>query len=214
VGTAQAALTKSHYRERGPPLQTNHRMNIDYVIQRILLRATCQLAQGARLGRTARIRNIAGDSKKITIGKDSIVQGELAVFAHGGNIQLGDWCYVGEQARIWSASSIAIGDRVLIAHAVNIFDNLTHPIRAAERHAQFREIAKSGHPRDISLGERPVRIKHDAWIGAGAFVLRGVTVGTGAIVAAGAVVTKDVPPYCLAAGNPASIVRELTAEER
>jgi acetyltransferase-like isoleucine patch superfamily enzyme len=103
---------------------------------------------------------------------------------------------------------------VLIAHAVNIFDSLTHPVKASERHAQFKEIAKAGHPRDISLGERPVRIQDDAWIGAGAFVLRGVTIGTGAIVAAGTVVTKDIAPYCLAAGNPATVVRELTAEER
>ena len=103
------------------------------------------------------------------------------MFAHGGYIDLGDWCYVGEQARIWSAGSITIGDRVLIAHAVNIFDNLTHPIRAADRHAQFTKIANEGHPRDISLGERPVKIGDDAWIGAGAFVLRGVTVGTGAM---------------------------------
>jgi acetyltransferase-like isoleucine patch superfamily enzyme len=180
-------------------------MNLDYLIQRVLLRATCQLAPGARLSRTARIRNIAGDSKRIVIGRDSIILGE---------IQLGDWCYVGEQSRIWSAGSIVIGNRVLIAHAVNIFDNLTHPIRATERHAQFKEIAKAGHPREISLGERPVRIEDDAWIGAGAFVLRGVTIGTGAIVAAGAVVTKDIAPYCLAAGNPATVVRELTAEER
>ena len=189
-------------------------MNLDYIVQRLLRRATCQLGQGAKLGRMARIRNIAGDSKRITIGKHSIIQGELAVFAHGGYIDMGDWCYVGEQTRIWSAGSITIGDRVLIAHAVNIFDNLTHPIRAADRHAQFTKIAKEGHPRDISLGERPVKISDDAWIGAGAFVLRGVTVGTGAIVAAGSVVTKDVAPYCLAAGNPASIVRELNLEER
>ena len=189
-------------------------MNLDYVLQRILRRATCQLAPGARLSRTARIRNIAGDNQRIRIGSESIIQGELAVFAHGGDIQIGEWCFVGEQARIWSAGSITIGNRVLIAHAVNVFDNLTHPIRAADRYAQFRQIAKSGHPRDISLGERPVRIEDDAWIGAGAFVLRGVTVGNGAIVAAGAVVTKDIPAYCMAAGNPARIVRELSAEER
>ena len=189
-------------------------MNVDYLIQRLLFRATCQLAPGARLSRTARIRNIAGDSKRITIGRDSIVQGELAVFAHGGRIELGDWCYVGEQSRIWSAGSIVIGNRVLIAHSVNVFDNLTHPIKAAERHAQFREIAKAGHPRAISLGERPIRIEDDAWIGAGAFVLRGVTIGTGAIVAAGAVVTKDIAPYCLVAGNPATFMRELSGEER
>ena len=180
-------------------------MNLDYLLQRLLRRATCQLAPGAILSRTARIRNIAGDKQKIRIGGESII--------HGGDIQIGEWCFVGEQARIWSAGSITIGDRVLIAHAVNVFDNLTHPIRAADRYAQFRQIAKSGHPRDISLGERPVRIEDDAWIGAGAFVLRGVTVGNGAIVAAGAVVTKDIPAYCMAAGNPARIVRELSAEE-
>jgi acetyltransferase-like isoleucine patch superfamily enzyme len=191
-----------------------NQMNLDYLIQRLLFRATCQLAQGAKLSHTARIRNIAGDNKKICIGSDSIIQGELTVFAHGGQIQIGKWCFVGPETRIWSASSIAIGDRVLIAHAVNIFDNLTHPIRATERHAQFRQIAKSGHPRNISLGEQPVRIEDDAWIGAGAFVLRGVTIGSGAIVAAGAVVTKDIPAYCLAAGNPAKIVRELSCEER
>jgi acetyltransferase-like isoleucine patch superfamily enzyme len=189
-------------------------MNFDYLLQRLLFRATCQLAPGAKLTRTARIRNIAGDSKRIVIGRDSIIQGELAVFAHGGQIQLGDWCYLGEQARIWSAGSIIVGNRVLIAHAVNIFDNLTHPIRASDRHAQFREIAKAGHPRDISLGERPVRIEDDAWIGAGAFVLRGVTIGAGAIIAAGAVVTKDIAPYCLVAGNPANVVRQLGEEER
>jgi acetyltransferase-like isoleucine patch superfamily enzyme len=193
---------------------TAKQMNLDYLIQRLMLRATCQLAQGAKLSRTARIRNIAGDSQRICIGSESIIQGELTVFAHGGQIQIGEWCFVGQQTRIWSASSIAIGDRVLIAHAVNIFDNLTHPIRAAERHAQFRQIAKYGHPDDISLGEQPVMIEDDAWIGAGAFVLRGVTIGRGAIVAAGAVVTKDIPAYCLAAGNPAKIVRELSSEER
>lgn len=189
-------------------------MNLDYLVQRLLGRATCQLSPGARLSAKARIRNIAGESSRIFIGSDSIVQGELLVFAQGGSIRLGEWCYIGEQTRIWSAASISIGSRVLIGHNANVFDNLTHPISATERHAQFRRIAKVGHPREISLGERPVSIEDDAWIGAGAFVLRGVTVGTGAIIAAGAVVTKDIPPHSLAAGNPARVLRELSAEER
>lgn len=189
-------------------------MNLDYWAQRLLRRATCDLDVGARLTSKARVRNIAGDSSRIIIGRGSIVQGELLTFAHGGRIGLGQWCYVGEHSRIWSAAEIVIGDRVLIAHSVNIFDNLTHPIRAAERHVQFKQIAQSGHPRDLTLGEKPVRIEDDAWIGAGSFVLRGVTVGRGAIVAAGAVVTNDVPAFCIAAGNPASIVRELSTDER
>jgi acetyltransferase-like isoleucine patch superfamily enzyme len=189
-------------------------MNIDYLIQRLMGRATCELAQGSRLSRSARVRNISGDTKKISVGKHCHIQGELLVFAHGGKIAIGDWCYVGEGTRIWSAASIVLGDRVLISHSVNIFDNLTHPINAAKRHAQVEQILTRGHPRELALGEQPVTIHDDAWVGAGAFVLRGVTLGQGAIVAAGAVVTKDVPPFSIAAGNPAVIVRELSPDER
>jgi len=189
-------------------------MNIDYLIQRILGRGTCRLREGARLGMSARIRNVRGDADRIVVGRQTLVLGELLTFAHGGEIRIGDWCYVGEGTRIWSAGSILIGDRVLISHSANIFDNLTHPIRAAARHDQFRQIMTLGHPAEISLDESPVRICHDAWIGAGAMVLRGVTVGEGGIVAAGAVVTKDVPPYTIVAGNPAIVVRELSGDER
>jgi acetyltransferase-like isoleucine patch superfamily enzyme len=101
---------------------------------------------------------------------------------------------------------------VLISHSANIFDSLTHPLDARARHEQVREIFMNGHPRKISLDESPVRICDDAWIGAGAMVMRGVTVGEGSVVAAGAVVTKDVPPLTIVAGNPASIIRELTAD--
>jgi acetyltransferase-like isoleucine patch superfamily enzyme len=189
-------------------------MNLDFLVQRLMGRATCQLAQSAKLSRTARIRNISGDSAKIAVGKYSHIQGELLVFPHGGRIAIGDWCYIGEGSRIWSAASVVMGDRVLVAHSVNIFDNLTHPMRAAERHEQVKHILTQGHPRELSLGEQPVTIHDDAWIGAGAFVLRGVTVGQGAIVAAGSVVTKDVPPLSIAAGNPAVVVRELLPDER
>jgi acetyltransferase-like isoleucine patch superfamily enzyme len=191
-----------------------HHVNIDYLVQRLIGRATCRLEPNAKLSRTARIRNVFGDSERIVVGKHTLVQGELMVFAHGGRLVIGEWCYVGESSRIWSATSITIGDRVLISHSVNIFDSLTHPIRAAERHEQARQILTQGHPRKISLDESPVKICDDAWIGAGAIVLRGVTVGQGGVVAAGAVVTKDVLPYSIVAGNPAVLVRELSPDER
>lgn len=164
--------------------------------------------------RTARIRNARGDSDRIVIRDSSIIRGELMTFAHGGEIRIGEWCYVGEGTRIWSAASIEIGNRVLISHSANVFDSLTHPLRAAERHKQVQQIFTRGHPNDISLDERPVKICDDAWIGAGAMVLRGVTVGQGAIVAAGAVVTRDVAAFSIVAGNPAVLVRELGPDER
>lgn len=188
--------------------------NADYLMQRLSGRATCRLAAGAVLGAGARIRNILGDSGKIVVGAQSRVLGELMTFAHGGEIRIGEWCFVGEGTRIWSAVSIEIGNRVLISHSVNVFDSLTHPIGAAARHAQVQQIFTSGHPRSLSLDEHPVRICDDAWVGAGAMVMRGVTIGQGAVVAAGAVVTKDVPAFSIVAGNPAVLVRELRADER
>lgn len=132
----------------------------------------------------------------------------------GGRIEIGEWGYLGENSRIWSAASVKIGDRVLISHAVNIIDSLTHPINARERHKQFRAIATSGHPAQVNLDGRPVVIEDDVWIAVGAIVLRGVTIGQGAIIGAGAVVSNDVPAYTVVGGNPARVIRELREDER
>src|SRR6476620_10174474 len=184
-------------------------MNFDYHLQRLFGRANCRLGPGVRLLRTARIRNIRGNSDCIRIGANSIIRGELTTFAHGGKIEIGSWCYVGESARIWSGASITIGDRVLIAHSVNVFDNLTHPISAQERHKQIRAIFTQGYPREIDLDDQPVSIEDDAWIGAGSFVMRGVRIGARAIIAAGSVVTKDVEADTTVAGNPAQVIKSL-----
>jgi acetyltransferase-like isoleucine patch superfamily enzyme len=189
-------------------------INLHFLIQRLIGRATCRLQEGAFLSHSARIRNALGDSNKILIGRHSHIRGELMIFGHGGRISIGEWCYVGVGTRIWSAGSIEIGNRVLISHSVNIFDNLTHPLKAADRHEQAKQIFTSGHPREISLDEKPVKIGDDAWIGACAMILRGVSVGEGGVVAAGAVVTRDVPAYSIVAGNPAVVVRELSPDER
>lgn len=187
-------------------------MNIDWMLQRVRGRATCLLGRRTKLMASARIRNILGDDTAIRIGEHSVVAGELLVFANGGEIQIGDWCYVGEGARLWSAGSIHIGDRVLISHGVNIFDNLTHPLSPRARHAQFAAIATTGHPQDVALEPVPISIGDDVLIGANAIVLRGVTIGKGAVVGAGSVVTKNVSPNCVVAGNPARVVRELQNE--
>ena len=158
-------------------------------------------------------RFVLSNSGHIQIDEHSVVESELFIFGHGGRINIGKWCYVGPDTRIWSAAHISIGDRVLISHGVNIFDSLTHPISPKLRHAQFREIAIKGHPKSIDLSEAPVVIEDDAWIGAGAMVLRGVRIGARSIVGAGSVVTRDIPPDSIVAGNPATAVRHLTPEE-
>ena len=189
-------------------------MNLDYWFRRLSGRATCMLESSTRMQRSARIRNIRGDNQFIRVGGNTLIAGELLVFAHGGQISVGEWCFLGEGSRIWSSCSINIGDRVLISHNVNIFDSLTHPLNAHSRHEQFKSIMISGHPPKLDLDEKPVTIGNDVWIGANANILRGVNLGEGAVVGAGAVVSKDVPPFTIVAGNPAATVRELTDDER
>lgn len=189
-------------------------MNLDYYLRRMAGRATCELSQGAVLHKRARIRNARGDSSMIRIGRLSHVLGELLLFGHGGEIELGEWCYVGEGSRLWSAKRIRIGDRVLISHNVNIFDNVTHPYSASRRHEHYRTLIETGHPKSIDLGESEVNIASDVWIGANAIILRGVNIGKGAIVGAGSVVTRDVLAYSVVAGNPARQIRVLSEAER
>jgi acetyltransferase-like isoleucine patch superfamily enzyme len=164
--------------------------------------------------KSARIINNAGSRTAISIGRHSHVRGELLTFPQGGKITVGEYCYIGEHSYIWSVESIEIGDRVMIAHNVSVFDNLTHPISAVKRHAQFCSIISAGNPELIDLAASPVRIGDDAWIGCMSVILKGVTIGKGAIIGAGSVVTKDVPPYVIVAGNPAVVIREISVDER
>ena len=169
---------------------------------------------GSTLYPSTRIYNIYGNPSAIKLGRYTHVRGELTTFAHGGQITIGDYCYIGEGTRIWSAKSIIIGNRVLISHNVNIFDNDTHPIDdPAARHQQFKAIITSGHPTDLDLREKPVVIEDDALISCQCVILKGVTIGRAAVVGAGSVVTKDVPPYTLVAGNPARVIRKINVPE-
>ena len=168
----------------------------------------------AVLYRSAKIVNNHSNPDGIVIGPFSHIRGELLTFGHGGKINIGNYCYVGENTHIWSAKSITIRNRVLISHNVNIFDNTTHPLSAKLRHLQFKDIISKGHPNKIDLNEEPIIINDDVLISCMSIILSGCTIGTGAIIGAGSVVTSDVPPWTIVAGNPARIIRELSEDER
>jgi acetyltransferase-like isoleucine patch superfamily enzyme len=102
----------------------------------------------------------------------------------------------------WNASivvnrEIIIEEYVRISWNCSISDSDGHP-RQADLRAQNAPVS----PRDI----RPVRICKYAWIGNGSYIMKGVTIGEGAVIAANSLVISDVPPYSLALGNPAEVV--------
>jgi acetyltransferase-like isoleucine patch superfamily enzyme len=172
------------------------------------------LASTATIGPEGVIENNLGDKTCIKVGEHSYIRGRLLTYGHGGNISIGDWCYVGVRTEIWSMDSIRIGNRVLISHDVNIHDGTAHSLDATQRHQHFRRIIMEGHPRtsmDLPgvLGA-PIVIGDDAWISFGVIILRGVTIGAGSVIAAGSIVTKDVPPGVLYCCDVKPIIKPLS----
>jgi len=184
-------------------------LNFHFLLRRLLGKPTCELGLNTTISSSAKILNAGESSQRIVIGHNSRIEGELFVFAHGGRVNIGDWCFIGPGTRIWSAVNVTIKNRVLISHNVNIFDSLTHPIDSTQRHRQFVDIVTTGHPKEINLDPKPIVIEDDAWIGAGAMIMRGVRIGARSIVGAGALVTQNLPDDVVAVGNPARIVRDL-----
>ena len=166
-----------------------------------------ELGDGVRLGLDARLLTPDGE-RRAKIGANAVVRGVIRCEGDG-RCEIGAEAYVGDGAIISVLTTVEIGEGTLLAHGAQVFDNDTHPIDAAERRAHFRSILKLGPRRAFSIGARPVRIGRDCWLGWGAAVMKGVTVGDEAILAAGAIATGDVRKRTIVAGNPAREVRAL-----
>lgn len=109
----------------------------------------------------------------------------------GRHITLGKGVFINTGAMFTDLGGIAIEDNVLIAPRVNII-TVNHPLNPNERQGLLLS---------------PVHIKKNAWIGAGATILPGVTIGENAVVGAGSLVTKDVPDNAVVVGSPAKVVK-------
>ena len=112
---------------------------------------------------------------------------------------------------IMAEERIEIGSYCLISWNVGIADSDFHPLDPAQRRVDAMALApfyKDRPPRP-TLRTAPVVIKDNVWIGMGAVILKGVTIGENSVVAAGAIVSKDVPPNSVVAGNPAAVVKRL-----
>ena len=166
------------------------------------------VAPTARFGINARIINEHALRERVTIGEHSIVRGMLRQ-EREGRISIGKYVYIGDHSLINAAEEITIGDHTLIAHNVNILDNDTHPVGAAEREAHFRRLLGERTTTPYKIESSPVRIGHHCWLGLNTTVLKGVEIGDETIVGAGSVVSKSLPAKCFASDVPAKPIKQL-----
>ena len=150
----------------------------------------------------------------VRIGRGaSVYLGTMFDVGPRGSVSVGDFALV-HGARIICDAAVEIGDHALISWNVVLMDSYRVPLDPAERRGSLREAAgqKDRHVAGSGPG-RPIRIGANVWIGFDACVLPGVTIGEGSIIGARSVVADDVPPYAVAGGNPARVLRRLSAEE-
>ena len=114
---------------------------------------------------------------------------------YGFNISIGDRTFINYDCVFLDCNRITIGDEVLIGPGVHIY-TATHPLDARERRAGWESAL-------------PVTISDGVWLGGGAIVCPGVTIGANSVVGAGSVVTRDLPANVLGVGNPCRVVKQL-----
>lgn len=125
---------------------------------------------------------------------------------YGTHIHVGDAVFINFECVFLDGADIRIGDGTVIAPRVQLL-TAGHPVEPMERTLFDDEGNRIG-----GWGlNRPITIGRDCWIGAGAIIVGGVTIGDGSTVGAGSVVTRDVPPGVVAAGNPCRVIRGLGA---
>lgn len=119
---------------------------------------------------------------------------------YGSNIELGKKVFINFNCTVLDTAEVKIGDNVMIGPNVQIYA-ATHPLDVKTRNSLL-EYAK------------PIAIGNDVWIGGGAIICPGVSIGNGAVIAAGSVVVKNVPKNVMVAGNPAVVKKEIDHEEK
>ena len=151
------------------------------------------LSQGETEARRAVMEELFG-----SVGPGAVVNGGFRC-DYGANIRIGSCFYANYNCVILDCAPVVFGDHVFLGPNC-AFYTAGHPIDRARRDAEL-EFAAS------------ITVEDGVWIGGNTVVLPGVRIGEGAVIGAGSVVTRDVPPYTVAAGNPCRVLRRVTPED-
>lgn len=156
------------------------------------------------------------DKKYVTIGDNTILDCQILFESSTGEISIGNNVFIGRSTLICK-SKIEIEDNVFIAGGSCIYDHNSHSLDYREREKDITQQLidyKNGslfieNKNWDVVDNKPIKICSNAWIGMNCIILKGVTIGEGAIVGAGSVVTKNVPAWTVVGGNPAVVIKEL-----
>lgn len=157
------------------------------------------LGESVTLERHARL-TANGKNSSIKINEGTTIFPYALLKANGGKIEIGRGCSVNDYAIIYGYGGVVIGDDVHIA---------SHAVLVASEH-DYQKLGTVNFSLDMQ--GRGIKIENSVWIGAHAVILDGVTIGTGSVIGAGAVVTRDVAPYSIAVGVPARVIKKRESQ--
>lgn len=165
--------------------------------------------------------NINSRANRVLLGSKTMVGCTFCFESAKGEIVIGDNTFINGSTMLISRESIRIGSNVTIAWGCTIYDHNSHSLDYLERRKDItRQLEAHSAGEDFisnkdwsTVKSSGITIEDDVWIGFNCIILKGVTIGKGAVVGAGSVVREDVAPWTVVAGNPAVFIKSLKREE-
>lgn len=182
------------------------------------MKGRVRIDRSTRLLRRFRVSFLAPpeDRLYLSVGKRCMLNGGITFESPQGQVDIGDRVYIGAHTAIISRERVSIGNDVTMAWGITIYDHNSHSLDWRQRQRVVEHLYRTyGTPRCFAgidwtgVSSAPIVVADRVWIGFDAVILKGVTIGEGAIIGARSVVTNDVAPWTVVAGDPAVPIRRL-----
>lgn len=172
-------------------------------------------------GFNVRVDQPQQNKKYVTVGKDCVLNCKIIFESSEGEVVIGDRVFIGT-SDIICREKVEFGSNIFVSWDCTFIDNDSHSLYYKDREDDISQLVKDFRCEKTfvenknwnTVKSKPIKVCDNAWIGMKSIILKGVTIGEGAIVAAGSVVTKDVPSWTMVGGNPAKVIKEIELDQR